>query len=145
MSQPLFLNSLSRAERKAIRKLRKCSPNMDVYRRTQAVYFSSKCLKVQKVAETIGRSHISITRRLHEFEKHGLVALWPGKSTGWPPKADADFQVALAATVEQNPHDSGYPFTHWSADLLTEHLRRKLHVDVSCSTVYNTLKRLGYR
>ena len=30
-------------------------------------------------------------------------------------------------------------------DLLTEHMRRTTHVDVSCSTVYHTLKRLGYR
>jgi len=144
MSQPFFVRSLSRAERKAIRKLRKRPPNVDVYRRTQAVYFSSKGLKVQQIAEIVGRSRISITRWLHQFDTHGLVALWPGKRTGRPPKADADFQAALVAAVERNPHDLGYPFTRWSADLLTEHLRRKLHVDVSCSTVYNSLKRLGY-
>lgn len=145
MSQPFFVRSLSRAERKAIRKLRKRPPNVEVYRRTQAVYFSSKGLKVQQIAEIVGRSRISVTRWLHEFDTHGLVALWPGKSTGRPPKADADFQAALVGAIEQNPHDLGHPFTRWSADLLTEHLRRKLHVDVSCSTVYNTLKRLGYR
>jgi len=145
MSQPFFVRSLSRAERKAIQKLRKRPPNVDVYRRTQAVYFSSKGLKVQQIAEIVGRSRISITRWLHEFDRHGLVALWPGKSTGRPPKADAEFQAALVAAIERNPHDLGYPFTRWSADLLTQHLRRKLHVDVSCSTVYNSLKCLGYR
>jgi hypothetical protein len=35
----------------------------------------------------------------------------------------------------------GYPFTR----LLGEHLRRKLHVDVSYSTIYNTLEHLGCR
>jgi transposase len=145
MSQPFFVRLLSRAERKAIQKLRKRPPNVEVYRRTQAVYFSSKGLKAQQIAEIVGRSRISVTRWLHEFEKHGLLALWPGKSTGRPPKADEDFQGALVAAIEQNPQDLGYPFTRWSVDLLTEHLRRKLHVDVSCSTVYNTLKRLGYR
>jgi len=145
MSRPFFVRSLLRAERKAIQKLRKHPPNVEVYRRTQAVHFSSKGLKVQQIAEIVGRSRISVTRWLHEFEKYGLAALWPGKSTGRPPKADADFQTALVGAIEQNPQDLGYPFTRWSVDLLTEHLRRKLHVDVSCSTVYNSLKRLGYR
>ena len=145
MSQPFFVRSLSRAERKAIRKLRKRPPNVEVYRRTQAVHFSSEGLKVQQIAEIVGRSRVSVTRWLHEFDKNGLLALWPGKSTGRPPKADTDLKAALVEAVEQNPRDMGYPFTRWSADLLTEHLRRKLHVDISCSTVYNSLKRLGYR
>jgi len=145
MSQPFFVRSPSRAERKAIQKLRKRPPNLDVYRRVQAVHFSSQRLKVQQIAEIVGRSRLSVTRWLHEFDARGLPALWPGKSTGRPPKADADFQAALIAAVEQNPQDLGYPFTRWSVDLLGEHLRRKLHVDVSYSTIYNILKRLGYR
>ena len=145
MSQPFFVRSLSRSERKAIQKLHKRPPNLDVYRRAQAVYFSSKGLKVQQIAEIVGRSRLSVTRWLHEFDTHGLLALWPGKSTGRPPKADADFQAALVAAIEQNPQDLGYPFTCWTVDLLSEHLHRELHTDVSYSTVYNTLKRLGYR
>ena len=145
MSQPFFVRSLSRAERKAIQKLRKRPPNLAVYRRVQAVHFSSQRLKVQQIAEIVGRGRLSVTRWLHEFDAHALPALWPGKSTGRPPKADVDFQAALVAAIEQNPQDLGYPFTRWSVDLLGEHLRRKLHVDVSYSTVYNILKRLGYR
>ena len=145
MSQPFFVRSLSQAERKAIRKLRKRPPNLAVYRRAQAVHFSSQRLKVQQIAEIVSRSRLTVTRWLHQFDACGLVALWPGKSSGRPPKADADFQAALVAAIEQNPRDLGYPFTRWSVDLLTEHLRRKMHVDVSYSTVYKTLKRLGYR
>lgn len=145
MSQPFFVRPLSRSERAQIRKLRKRPPNLDVYRRTQAVHFSSQRLGVQQIAEIVGRSRVTVTRWLHEFDTHGLPALWPGKSTGRPPKADVEFQAALAEAVEQNPRDLGYPFTRWSVDLLAEHLRRKTHVAVSCSTVYHTLKRLGYR
>jgi len=97
MSQPFFVRLLSLAERKAISRLRKRPPNVEVYRRTQAVYFSSKRLKVQQIAEIVGRSRISVTRWLHEFDRHGLGALWPGKSTGRPSKADADFQAAIRA------------------------------------------------
>ena len=145
MSQPFFVRPLSRSERAQIRKLRKRPPNLDVYRRAQAVHFSSQGLKVQQIVEIVGRSRQTVTRWLHEFGGQGLPALWPGKSTGRPPKADAEFQAALAQAVEQNPRDLGYPFTRWSVDLLTEHLRRQTHVSVSRSTVYHTLKRLGYR
>ena len=145
MSQPFFVRRLSRGERAQIRKLPKLPPNLDVYRRAQAVHFSSQGLKVQQIVEIVGRSRQTVTRWLHEFGAQGLPALWPGKSTGRPPKADAEFQAALAQAVEHNPRDLGYPFTRWSVDLLTEHLRRQTHVSVSCSTVYHALKRLGYR
>jgi transposase len=145
MSQPFFVRSLSRTERKAIQKLRKRPSHIAVYRRVQAVYFSSKGLKVQQIAEIVGRSRISVTRWLHEFNNCGLMALWPGKSTGRPPKVDADFQAALIDAMEHNPKDLGYTFTRWSVELLTEHLYRKLHVQVSYSTIYKTLQRLGYR
>ncbi|KKM67589.1 hypothetical protein LCGC14_1469590 [marine sediment metagenome] len=145
MSQPLFVRRLTRAERAALRKLRKKPPNLGVYRRAQAIHLSSQRLKTHQIAEIVSRSALSVTRWIHAFDAHGLPALWPGKSTGRPPKADADFQAALAQAVEQNPRDLGYLFTRWSVDLLTEHMRRTTHVDVSCSTVYHTLKRLGYR
>ena len=69
----------------------------------------------------------------------------PRESPGWPPKADADFQAALTEAVQHNPRQLGYAFTRWSIDLLTEHLCQVTHAQVSSSTVYRTLKRLGYR
>jgi len=145
MSQPFFVRPLTRAERAAVGKLRRRPPNLDVHHRAQAVHLSSQRLKVQRIAEIVSRSPLTVRRWLAEFAANGLAALWPGKSTGRPPKADGDFQAALAKVVEQNPHDLGYPFTRWSVDALTEHMRRTTLIDVSCSTVYHSLKRLGYR
>lgn len=145
MSKPFFVRPLTRAERKAIQKLRKHPPSVAVYRRAQAVHFSSQGLKVHQIAEIVGRSRISVTRWLHQFNQQSLAALWPGKSTGRPPKADADFQAALIDAIERNPKDLGYAFTRWTVQLLAEHLYQKLHIAVSYSTIYKLLKRLGYR
>ena len=145
MSQPFFVRRLTRAERTAIRAVRKRPPTHAVFLRAQAVHFSSQRLTAEQIAPIVERNRSTVYRWLKEFHAHGLPALWPGKSTGRPPKADADFQAALAQAVEQNPRNLGYPFTRWSVDLLTEHMRRTTHVVVSCSTVYHTLKRLGYR
>lgn len=145
MSQPFFVRRLTRTERTALRKLRKRPPNHAVFLRAQAVYFSSQRLTAAQIAPIVARNRSTVFRWLKEFDAHGPPALWPGKSPGRPPTADADFQAALGQTVEQNPRDLGYAFTRWSVDLLTEHMRRTMHVDVSSSTVYHTLKRLGYR
>ena len=94
MSQPFFLRQLTRSERAQVRKLRKRPPNLDVYRRVQAVHLSSQRLKVHRIAEIVGRSRVTVTRWLHEFGIRGLPALWPGKSPGRPPKVDAEFQAS---------------------------------------------------
>lgn len=145
MSQPLFVRQLTRAERAQIGKLRKNPPNVGVYRRAQAVYLSSQGRTVQEIGEIVDRNRSSVFRWLQAFNTHGLEALWPSKSPGAPPKADAEFQAALVEALEQNPHDLGYAFTRWTADLLAEHLYRKTHVKVSSSTIYTLLARLGYR
>jgi len=145
MSQPFFVRRLTRTERTVIRKVRKHPPSHAVFLRAQAVHFSSQRLTPQQIAPIVERNRSTVYRWLKAFDARGRPALWPGKSPGRPPTADADFQAALGQTVEQNPRDLGYPFTRWSVDLLTEHMRRTMHVVVSCSTVYHTLKRLGYR
>lgn len=145
MSQPFFVRRLTRAERAALRKLRKRPPSHAVFLRAQAVHFSSQRLTAEKIAALVERDRCTVFRWLKAFDRRGLPALWPGKSPGRPPTADADFQAALAQAVEQNPRDLGYPFTRWTVDLLAEHLRRSTHVQVSVSTVYGVLKRLGYR
>ena len=145
MSQPFFVRRLTRAERTIIRKLRKRPPSHAVFVRVQAVHFSSQRLTAAQIAPIVAHDRSTVFRWLKEFDAHGPPALWPGRSPGRPPKADADFQAALGQAVEQNPRNLGYTFTRWSVDLLTEHMRRAMHVDVSSSTVYHTLKRLGYR
>ena len=121
-----------------IAKLRKKPPNVGVYRRAQAVHFSSQQLQVPQIARIVNLDRSVVSRWLHRLEDEGLSGLWP-------PKADGEFQAALIEVVEQNPRDLGYKFTRWTAALLAEHLRRKTHVEVAGVTVSKTLRRLGYR
>ena len=145
MSCPFFVRRLSKRERTVIAKLRKKPPNVEVYRRAQAVHFSSQRLKIPQIASIVNRDRTVVSRWLHRFEEEGVSGLWPHKSTGRPPKADAKFQAALIKAVEQNPRDLGYKFTRWTAALLAEYLRRQTGVCVAAVTVSKTLKRLGYR
>ena len=137
MAQPFFVRRLTRSERITIRKFRKRPPNLDVYRRAQAVHFSSQGLGVLTIAEMVSCNRSTVFRWLQAFNHHGMDALWPGKSPGRPPKADAEFQAALIDAVEKNPHDLGYAFTRWTAAHLSEHLQKVTHIRVSPGTIYH--------
>ena len=145
MAQPSYIRRLTRSERRTIDTLCKRPPNVRVYRRAQAVRFASQGLDLPQIAEINHCHRTTVFRWLQAFNAHGIQALWPGKSSGRPPKADADFQAALIEAVEQNPRDLGYPFTRWTAASLSGHLRRVTHTQVSPGTIYKSLKRLGYR
>ena len=144
MSQPFFVRRLSKSERRSIARLRKKPPNVEVYRRATAVHFSAQRLEVSQIARIVDRDRSVVSRWLHRFQLDGLSALWPGKSPGRPPKADADFQAALAQAVEQNPRDLGYSFTRWTLPLLAEHMRRLTHVQVSTHTISRALRRMKF-
>ena len=145
MSQPLSVSRLSQRERRSIANLRKKPPNVEVYRRSTAVYFSCHGLKVQEIAPIVDRDRSTVSRWLREFDEEGLPALWPGKSPGRPPKADIDFQAAPREAVPQNPRDLGYSFTRWTLPLLAEHVRQIAHVQVCPQTVSRVLHRMGFR
>ena len=75
MSQPFFVRRLTRSEGAAIRKLRTRPPNLNVYRRVQAVHFSSQRLKVQQIADIVSRHRATVFRWLQDFDARGLPAL----------------------------------------------------------------------
>ena len=73
MSQPFFVRLLIRSERTHIHKLRKRPPNIDVYRRVQAVHLSSKHLKVYQIAEIVGRFADAMLAMGAEFDKQQVM------------------------------------------------------------------------
>jgi transposase len=145
MSQPLFVRQVTRTERVELKKLRRKPPSVEVALRAQAVLLSRQHRTVQEIGDIIGRDRSTVFRWLQAFNQHGLEALWPGKSPGAPPKADAEYQAALIQSLEHNPRDLGYAFTRWTVQLLIDHLHRQTHVQVASGTLYALLKRLGYR
>lgn len=145
MSQPFFVRSLSLAERKAIRKLRKRPPNVEVYRRTQAVHFSSEGLKVHQIAEIVGRSRVSVTRWLHKFDKHGLPALWPGKSTGRPRRLTCDQERELEAILSRGAVSNGWSNELWTASRVAQVIQCHFGFEYCASHVSGILRdRLGW-
>ncbi len=145
MPQPLFVRRLTRNERVKVKRLHRKPPRIEVALRAQAVLLSGQGRTVQETGDIVGRNRSTVFRWLQSFNRLGPEALWPGKSPGAPPKADAEYQAALSQALEHNPRDLGYAFTRWTVQLLIQHLHRHTHVTVSSGTLYALLKRLGYR
>ena len=143
--QPVSVRRLTRIERSKLEELFRHPPDGRVHERALAIRLASQGQSPPAVAEVLGRSRTSVWRWVSDFNTRGLAALYMGKSSGAPPKADADVCAAMDEAVTTNPQDLGYPFTRWSAALLAEHIRRTLHVALSEDTVRRVLHRHGYR
>lgn len=145
MSQPYFVRPLRVKERRELEELCRQAPTAAVYQRAVAVLLSSEGKTTQQIGQVVRRCHSTVFRWLKRFEKEGLAACTPGKSSGRPPKIDRAAQAALRGAVAENPRDLGYEFTRWTTDLLAEHLRWKHQVSVHPATVGSALRKMGCR
>ena len=92
MSEPFFVRSLTRSEQTAICKLRQRPPNLDVYRRAQAVHLSAQGLKAPQIAEIVSRSGQWHRAGSGTGRRLGSVCLSDGR------EQEMDLSVARAAT-----------------------------------------------
>jgi putative transposase len=145
MSHPYYVRPLKAKERRELDQLCRQPPNARVYQRSLAVLLSSEGKTTHEIGRVVRRDHSTVFRWLKRFDAVGVAACTPGKSSGRPPKIDADAKQTLREAVVQNPRDLGYSFTRWTTSLLVEHLARMHHLTVHPATVAETLRGLGYR
>jgi len=141
----IMVRRLSPPERRQLEEMFRDPPDTRVHERALAIKLSSAGEDTGTIAQVIGRSRISIWRWIRDFNNRGLEALYMGKSSGVPPKADEEVYAAVRQAIDTNPRELGYPFTRWTAHLLTEHIRRAVHVHLSIGTMYRILHQLDYR
>ena len=145
MAKPaIAVRRLTKSERRKLNALFRHPPNPRVHERALAIRLSSQGASPTEIVKTVGRGRSTIWRWIKDFNERGLDALFMGISSGAPPKADEEVCAALVQAVETNPHDLGYAFTRWTGELLAEHLRRAVHVELSRYTVLRALHRLGF-
>ena len=121
MKSPLFVRSLSGAERAALREgLR--SPEAFTLRRCQILLQSDRGERPSQIATALGCSSQAVHDILHAFAAEGLACLRP-KSTrsktihaAWPKERDED----LRALLHQSPRNLGKPTSRWTLGLAAE-------------------------
>jgi transposase len=145
MSQPGLVRSLRGKARREWEQLCKHPPNPRIYPRAMAGLVSAEGKTTPEIGQAVRRDHSTVFRWLKQFDRVGIPACTPGKSSGRPPKIDADAKQVLQETVRQNPRDLGYLISRWTTPVLAQHLAATHHVTVHPATIGDALHGLGYR
>ena len=117
-----------------------------IVRRAQAMLWLSEEEDVEEVAERLGVSRQTIYNWAGRFamrEGLGLMErLADAPREGRPRIALGVIDPLIDQMLEVYPYEIGYSQSVWTAGLLTQHLRKSHGIEVSCSSVRGSIKRL---
>jgi transposase len=145
MRQPIFVHTLTSAERAALEEALR-SKEAFTLRRAQVLLASANGRKAGEIAATYGCSDQAVRNIIRDFAAHGLAALQPrshARKDQQPIFAGPKLE-ALRALLQRSPRDFDQPTSLWSLQLaatvayeqgLTPH-------QVSIETIRQALKRL---
>lgn len=128
MSQPKYVRTLSRREKREIEMLIRRVGDSRRMRRAQVVRLSSQGKKAWEIAQALGFSVPSVHRAIDAFNGEGIKGLSEKPRSGRPPKAGQEYVKLLKEAVATPPVELGYPFSSWTVGRLREHLARKCRV-----------------
>jgi transposase len=78
--------------------------------------------ELDEIAHWSGRTPETVRHWLGRFRGGGIAALSDAPRRGRPPKADAAYLAALAASVATSPRSLGLPFDVWTSRRLSAYL-----------------------
>jgi transposase len=88
---------------------------------------------IAEIARWSGRTPRTVRRWLRAFREGGSGALAGAAIPGRPPRADACYLAALAATVDVPPRTLGLPFGVWTSARLSAYLHEQTGVRIAPS------------
>jgi transposase len=131
---------ISEREWIAVDDVRFKTKDVAVFRNGTIVIMSAAGRTVSSIARELGCSTGTVDNVRSAYRKRGIEGLFPSKSSGRPPRADARYRKVLRETIVTPPGALGYAFSVWSIGRLNahlakvtgkrfaeEHLRRMLH------------------
>lgn len=136
---------LSRDETVRLRVFIKETPSSRVHRRAQAIWFSCRGETVQQIAQLLAVSERSVWNWFAAYRKHGLKGLRDKPIPGRTPSLTPRQEGKLVAITRQSPATAGLSGYTWNCRLLSEWLRKALHVHLSDEWVRQILLKHGLR
>lgn len=127
---------------------------VDLHRRSTDACVRRRAAIVLDLADGLGATETSRRQRVARttvydvhrlWERHGIVALFDGRSGNGPSKTDEAFRRRLGELVASRPLDHGWPRPTWTLELLALVMREKTGVLVSTATISRRLQELGAR
>lgn len=148
MSSPLFVRSLTRPERKALKKGLRAEDAFSV-RRCQILLASAKRKTAAQIADNLGCASQTVRNVIHAFEQRGLDCLVKGANVPHTvePVLTAEKREHLQAILHQSPRTFGKAQSLWTLKLLAEvcHEQGLSPTELSAPTILDAIVRLGSR
>ncbi len=146
MTTPLFIRTLTDAERRALRQGLRSSDAFTL-RRCQVLLHSAQGRTPAQVAATVGLSAQAVRDALHAFSTEGLDCLRrkppvpKQPHAAWDRRRDEDLKDLL----HRRPRDFGKPTSLWTLALVAEVCHEKAWTErtLSAEAIRLILKRLG--
>jgi transposase len=98
-----------------------------------------------EVAARVGCVRATVYRTMYRFEELGEAALHDQRGCREPVKVTAQVEDRLLGYLDWTPNDYGWDRANWTLELLSRQLRGDTGVKLSCSYVYQLLRRWGCR
>ena len=117
--------------------------------RAQALLWVAEGTDVEAIAELLSVSRQTVYNWVSRFRERSATdpraGLLDAPRSGRPRAADGAIDDLIAAVIDDDPRESGYSSTAWTAHLLGRYLHDRHEIDVSDRTVGRAIDRLGVR
>jgi len=138
------IGSLTEEEIAELKELYNHHEKRRVRQRAHMVLLSSKGYSLTEIAEIVGVSRPTVSKYVHDYEEHGVEALYDAEIPGRPPLLNEQEQQQVAEWLEGTPRDLGYQQSNWTVKLLTYHIRKTFGKAPSEERVRVLAHKLGF-
>ena len=118
------------------------------YIRLKIIALSAAEETVEELSQMFNLCEATIRNYIHDYNQGGLEQLAPGKSTGRPPKIGQWTKAQWDEVLEQTPDQYEKLNTQsrqWTLEQLQEYVKEYHGIEVSLSSVHNSLMKTGRR
>jgi transposase len=118
------------------------------YIRLKIITLSASKQTVEELSQMFELSKATIRRYIHGYNQGGLEELAPDKSTGRPPKIGQWTKAQWDQVLEQTPNQYRKLNTQsrqWTLERLREYVKEYHGIEVSLSSIHNSLMKTGRR
>lgn len=136
---------LPRPQRRRIQRLyRKTNSRLEALR-ARVLLLLHDGHRAGDVAVLVGCVRATVYRTVYRFEDLGEASLHDQRSYREPTKVTPEVEEQLLGYLDGVPQDYGWDRANWTLELLQRQLLADTEVALSCSYIYQLLRRLGCR
>ena len=136
---------LTATEEGALKHLYRCTDSADVRSRCQMILLSAQGHNTVEIAELTFFDQDTILFWFDRYEADGLAGLQDRPRSGRPPKITGPGRDDLQQAADQDPRQTGQPFSVWTCSDLAYYLAERGHFLVAGETIRRHLWDLGFR